>query len=57
MATISLRDHEKIAALKGDFGKLKEDFDRAVDVGALTLARKNGKYWLTSARLITDVGS
>jgi hypothetical protein len=55
MATISLRDHEKITALKGDFGKLKEDFDRAVNVEALTLARKNGKYWPYFVKAITDV--
>jgi hypothetical protein len=57
MATISLKDHEKITALKGDFGKLKEDFDRAVDVGALTLGRKNGKCWPCFIKPITDVSS
>jgi NACHT domain len=37
-------DHEQIKALNGEFGNLKADFDRAVNVTALTLARKSGKY-------------
>jgi len=41
-------DHKKIANLNDSFSKLKEEFDRAVDVEALKLARKNGEseyYW------------
>jgi len=41
-------DHTKIANLNNSFNKLKEEFDRAVDVEALKLARKNGDlgyYW------------
>jgi hypothetical protein len=41
---ISSNDHRKIKTLQGDFGKLKEEFDRAVDVAVLTLARKSGEY-------------
>jgi hypothetical protein len=44
-AAIFPKDHEKIMALQGEFGKLKSDFDRAVDVTVLTLARRSGKYW------------
>jgi hypothetical protein len=43
-ATISPKDHEMITALQGDFGKLKADFDRAVDVAVLTLVRRTGKH-------------
>jgi major membrane immunogen (membrane-anchored lipoprotein) len=55
-ATISSKDHTKITALQGDFRKLKEDFDRAVDVAVLTLARQSGKCNLHSSMInITDI--
>jgi major membrane immunogen (membrane-anchored lipoprotein) len=55
-ATISSKDHAKITALQGDFRKLKEDFDRAVDVAVLTLARQSGKLNPHSGMTnITDV--
>jgi cyclopropane fatty-acyl-phospholipid synthase-like methyltransferase len=43
-STISPKDHEKIKALHGDFGKLKEEFDRAVNVEALSAVKRIGKY-------------
>jgi hypothetical protein len=42
-STISLKDHNKIELLQGSFSKLKEDFDRAVDVTILTAVRRSGK--------------
>ena len=43
-STISLKDHNKIEALLSSFSKLKEDFDRAVDVAVLTVVRRTGKH-------------
>jgi hypothetical protein len=43
-STISASDRQKIEALQRAFGKLKEDFDRAVDVAALDMARKQGEF-------------
>jgi hypothetical protein len=36
--------HETIKEIEGDLTKVVEDFDRAVDVEALRLAKKNGKH-------------
>ena len=41
---ISVSDRHRIEGFQGAFGKLKEDFDRAVDVAALRMARRNGKF-------------
>jgi hypothetical protein len=43
-AKITANDHDQIKALDREFGKLKVDFDRAVNVATLTLAGKSGKY-------------
>ncbi|KIM24838.1 hypothetical protein M408DRAFT_331512 [Serendipita vermifera MAFF 305830] len=40
-SVINPEDHVKIKGLNDNFTKLKEDFDRAVDVEALKIARKN----------------
>jgi hypothetical protein len=62
-STISPKDHDKIKALFGDFGKLKDEFDRAVNVEALTVVRRIGKYfpcfgkvYLTDTRTLYDRG-
>jgi hypothetical protein len=33
----------RVKVLQSDFSKLKEDLDRAVDVPALMMVRRNGK--------------
>jgi len=43
ISTISLKDHSKIEELQGSFRKLKEDFDRAVNIEILTAVRMSGK--------------
>jgi hypothetical protein len=43
-STISAKDYDEIKALNGDFGKLKEEFDRAVNVDALRGVRRIGEY-------------
>jgi hypothetical protein len=42
-SAISQADYDKIKSLYGAFGKLKEEFDRAVDVTILTVVRRSGK--------------
>jgi hypothetical protein len=44
ISTISSNDHAQIKALHEEFSDLKAAFDRAVNVAALTLARKSGEY-------------
>lgn len=41
---ISMQDRDRIAGLVEDFGKLETDFDRAVNVEALKVAKKNSKW-------------
>jgi hypothetical protein len=41
-SAIYLEDREKIQRLQGDFRRLKEEFDRAVDVEVLKNARELG---------------
>jgi hypothetical protein len=40
---ISVSDRQKFQALQRAFGKLKEDFDRAVDIASLDVTRRKGK--------------
>jgi hypothetical protein len=40
----SRQDYDKIRALHKSFGQLKEEFDGAVDVVALTITRKSGTF-------------
>jgi hypothetical protein len=39
---ISSKDHDKIRALQRNFEKLKEDFDRTVNMEVLMQTRKSG---------------
>jgi hypothetical protein len=44
MKSVATDAHAKISAFQSDFIKLKEDFDRAVNVETLRLVRKAGKF-------------
>ena len=49
-SNISLDVPSKIKALQSDLAKLEKDFDRAVDVTALKMTKKNGKIQCWSWR-------
>jgi hypothetical protein len=51
---VSREDQEKVISLQEDFNKLKEDFDRAVDVESLRMARINGNTTSSRGLFVTN---
>ena len=52
-SAIYLEDREKIQKLQGDFRRLKEEFDRAVDIEVLKNARELGNASISSTQPIS----
>ena len=54
-STVLPEDHFKIKSLQDKLALLEKDFDRAVGVEALTLARKSGMFYHSSNAFLTSL--